>query len=307
MDANAIKNTISLCPECYREIPASVYARIGQAVMVKTCPEHGTTESIVESDVEFYGLVQRNNAPMFYSGLIIDVTYRCNLRCKWCFQKLGNDDVPKERIYSLASQMPKGHNIILSGGEPTIRNDLREIVETLVSMGYCTNVITNGFKLDWSLPCRWTLSHHPESQILFNQRIAAADRMGKKFASIIYTDNSLDDYYAHVQQALKLGHICEVFRMHAAAPVAANADDHTSGIFVSDMYRMLAGKGHQLQMFPPKTIFVPVVVDSVPFMLISWQTVHNVDILENMAEPWYHGRGNTVDNLVNRLIRDERC
>ena len=301
---NVLKSTLSLCPECRSEIPASVMEVDGMAIMRKVCTEHGLFHGVVERDVEFYKLVQANNAKMFYSGLVIDVTYRCNLICKWCFQHLSNEDVPKERIYSLAAQMPQGHNIILSGGEPTVRADLPEIVQTLCDMGYTVNVITNGFKLDWSLPCRWTLSHHPESEGIFNHRITEAEDLGKRFASIIFTDNGLFDYYEHVQQALALKDLCEVFRMHMAAPVGGNLDDQTAGLFVSDMYKMLIAKGHKLTMYPPKTIFMPLTVDDVPFMLISWNTVDNIDITENQCEPWYHGRGNKIDNLVTRIIRD---
>lgn len=302
---NILKNTISLCPVCLADVAATISDIDGMAIMRKSCPEHGLFHGIVERDVEFYKLIQRNNAAMFYAGLIIDVTYRCNLRCKWCFQHLGNEDVNKERIYTLAKSMPPGHNIILSGGEPTVRDDLEEIVETLVSMGYVANVITNGFKIDWSLPCRWTLSHHPESEELFNQRVKEAKDNGNQFASIIYTDNDINSYYKHVLEALEIGtDTCSVFRMHMAAPVGGNLTDETNGFFVSDIYKHLIEKGHELVMYPPKTIFVPVTVDCIPFMLISWNTVTNVDVIENLCEPWYHGKGNSIDNLVTRIIRD---
>lgn len=299
-----LKHTISLCPECLIDIPATIYEENGMAVMRKSCPEHGEFEGVVERDVEFYKLIQKHNAAMFYDGLIVDVTYRCNLRCKWCFQHLGAEDVPKERIYALAAQMPKGHNIVLSGGEPTLRADLGEIVWELKNRGNIINVITNGLNIDWDLPCRWTLSHHPESEDLFNQRIEEAHRDCRVFGSIIYTDNTLDEYYRHIQHAIEHKDICTVFRMHMAAPVGGNLNDHTNGFFTSDMYKYLLDKGHNLEMYPPKTIFVPVLVDCVPFMLISWNNAYNVDIVENHAEPWYHGRGNTVDNLVTRIIRD---
>jgi len=299
-----LKTTISLCPECLCDIPASIYEVEGMAVMRKTCMEHGLFNSIVERDAAFYMMVQQNNAPMFYEGLIVDVTYRCNIRCKWCFQHLSNDDVPVERIFKLASQMPRGHKIILSGGEPTLRDDLSAIVHGLCEMGYQVNVITNGYKIDWSLPCKWTLSHHPESQELFNAKTSEAQNKGLQFASIIYTDNDLQSYYKHVQEALQLAEICSVFRMHIAAPVGGNLADECNGFFVSDMYKMLIEKKHDVVLYTPKTIFAPVTVDNVQFMLISWNTAANVDILENHCEPWYHGKGNVADNLVTRIIRD---
>jgi organic radical activating enzyme len=299
-----LKNTISLCPTCLIDIPATIHEIDGMAVMRKTCPEHGLFNGIVERDVEHYKRVLSHNSPAFYEGLIIDITYRCNLRCKWCYQHLDAYNVPTERIYTLASQMPKGYNIILSGGEPTLRTDLPDIVNHLVEMGYCVNLITNGLHIDWSLPCEWTLSHHPESEELFMRRILEARNEGRKFVSIIYTDNSLDDFYTHFQQALEWQDICSVFRMHSAAPVGGNLADQTAGVFVSDMFNLLIGKGHNIQAYPPKTIFLPLVADGVKFMLISWSTAANVDVMENFAEPWYHGKGNTVDNLVTRIIRD---
>lgn len=299
-----LKRTTSLCPECLADVPATVHEINGAAIMRKCCPEHGESSAMVERDAAYYQFVQSHNAAMFYSGLVVDVTYRCNLRCKWCFQHLSNEDVPKERIYALVKQMPKGHNIILSGGEPTVCQDLPEIVQTIVDMGYVCNVITNGYRLDWSLPCRWTLSHHPESADLFTTMVKEAREGGHKFASIIFTDNDLTDFYSHVQEALSLADICEVFRMHAAAPVGGNLEDETKGIFVSDMNRLLMNKGHQIVRFPAKTIFAPMTVDCVPFMLIAWNTAANVDVIENMSEPWYHGRGNSIDNLVTRIIRD---
>jgi uncharacterized Fe-S cluster-containing radical SAM superfamily protein len=299
-----LKSTISLCPVCLTDVPAVVCAEDGSAIMHKTCPDHGKFSAMVERDAEYYKFVQEYNARMFYQGLVVDVTYRCNLKCKWCFQHLTGEDVPKERIYSLVSQMPKGHNIILSGGEPTARPDLPEIVQAIADMGYVVNVITNGFKLDWSLPCRWTLSHHPESEGTFNYRITEAEDNGHKFASIIFTDNSLFDFYQNVERAIALKDVCEVFRMHAAAPVGGNLEDSTEGIFVSDMHALLTRKGHKIQLFPSKTIFAPMLVDDIPFMLIAWNTAANVDVVENMAEPWYHGRGNKIDNLVTRIIRD---
>jgi len=301
-----LKQTISLCPRCLCDIPATIYEIDGMAVMRKVCPEHGLFHGIVERDASFYGMVQRNNAKYFYPGLIIDVTYRCNLRCKWCFQHLDNYDVPVERIMTLASQMPQGDLIILSGGEPTLREDLPAIVQALKEMGYRVSVITNGYKIDWNLPCEWTLSHHPESEELFNQRVEEAKDNGHRFASIIYTDNSLDGYYQHIQDAAVIGKdLCDVFRMHMAAPVGGNIEDQTAGIFVSDMYKLLVEKGHCMgRMFSPKTIFCPVEMDYINLMLISWNTAQNVDIMENFCAPWYHGKGNKIDNLVTRIIRD---
>lgn len=36
-----IKNTTSICPECYKVIDATIYEQEGKVYIKKSCPEHG--------------------------------------------------------------------------------------------------------------------------------------------------------------------------------------------------------------------------------------------------------------------------
>ena len=45
------KEIMSLCPECKKIIPATVYEKNGKVMMRKTCREHGDFEDIYWSDV----------------------------------------------------------------------------------------------------------------------------------------------------------------------------------------------------------------------------------------------------------------
>jgi uncharacterized radical SAM superfamily Fe-S cluster-containing enzyme len=47
-------DTVSLCEQCYRHIPATKFERDGSIWMKKTCPEHGEAEYMIERDAEFY-------------------------------------------------------------------------------------------------------------------------------------------------------------------------------------------------------------------------------------------------------------
>ncbi|MGH9335865.1 MAG: radical SAM protein, partial [Vicinamibacteria bacterium] len=65
--------------------------------------------------------------------LIFFVTGTCNSRCRTCFywEELNRkDDLSFEEIARLSTTMPPFHEIWLSGGEPTLRDELPEIVET---------------------------------------------------------------------------------------------------------------------------------------------------------------------------------
>ena len=88
-------------------------------------------------------------------SLVIDVTYRCNASCLYCqwgsnknFDEIDQPDfnilIPEKTIKSLGSE-----RIVLSGGEPLIRNDLERIVSYYSQFNVKSIVvITNGLLLN---------------------------------------------------------------------------------------------------------------------------------------------------------------
>src|SRR3954452_23067949 len=56
----ALKTTISLCAECLGHVPAVVFSRGGRVLMRKRGPERGVAEALVESDVAFYRLSNKD-------------------------------------------------------------------------------------------------------------------------------------------------------------------------------------------------------------------------------------------------------
>ena len=49
-----IRRTQSVCPECNRILPSTVFAREGKVFMTKTCPEHGETEELYFGSYDMY-------------------------------------------------------------------------------------------------------------------------------------------------------------------------------------------------------------------------------------------------------------
>ena len=74
----------------------------------------------------------------------------CNLKCPWC-----DTDVTRRFSASLADILKelrqyKAKSVILTGGEPTIRNGMPELVAALRAAGYWIGVETNGTNdADW--------------------------------------------------------------------------------------------------------------------------------------------------------------
>lgn len=67
--------------------------------------------------------------------LIFFVTSHCNSRCRHCFnwQNLNQkEDLSLELINDLSKKLPRIKNLLLSGGEPFLRNDLAELIDIFV-------------------------------------------------------------------------------------------------------------------------------------------------------------------------------
>lgn len=182
-----LRTTNSLCPECKQVVPADIIEDQGKVWITKTCPEHGPYRDLYWGDYEQYVRAQRysykgktpkeNNGkttngcpndcglcPQHLSRtalVIIDVTNRCNLCCPICFAHAGATgniyEPTKEQIKTLLeSTIAQNSGMIpalqLSGGEPTVRDDLHEIVEIAREVGYVhIEVNTNGLRLAESL------------------------------------------------------------------------------------------------------------------------------------------------------------
>ena len=171
--------TQSLCPECLKLLPAVKFAQGHNVYMKKMCPDHGEYQVVLwRGDPPYEGWV-RPKAPSypehpratvahgcpFDCGLcpehrqqtctaLLEVTRRCNLRCNFCFANADKTDTCDPDIATIRqwyeSILETGGpcNIQLSGGEPTIRDDLPEIVALGRAMGFgFIQINTNGLRL----------------------------------------------------------------------------------------------------------------------------------------------------------------
>ncbi|MFZ2257620.1 MAG: radical SAM (seleno)protein TrsS [Clostridiaceae bacterium] len=175
-----LKSTISLCPVCLERIEADYTEVAGQVRLVKTCPTHGTFSVPVWDEAKsFLNWVQTTPAQSpvgadfpieqgcpYDCGLcadhqqasccvLLEVTARCNLRCPICFASAGETPLkPDPDLTTIrgwyAMLLEKGgpFNIQLSGGEPTMRDDLAEIIALGKTMGFhFFQLNTNGIRL----------------------------------------------------------------------------------------------------------------------------------------------------------------
>src|ERR1700704_4885957 len=95
-----------------------------------------------------------NTAPLHTPlGLLAELTHRCPLGCPYCSNPIALDPRDDElgagvwkQVFSQAAALGVLH-AHLSGGEPTARHDLAEIVAHCAKAGLYTNLITSGIGL----------------------------------------------------------------------------------------------------------------------------------------------------------------
>jgi len=119
-------------------------------------------------------------------NLTISVSYRCNSRCKTCnvWQRPNDDFTIEEYDKTFASVGRAAYWFTFSGGEPTLRKDLPEMVES--AYRHCRpgiiNIPTNGIQ-DKIIPARIerVLQAAPTSDVIVNLSL---DGIGEKHDSV---------------------------------------------------------------------------------------------------------------------------
>jgi len=175
--------TKSVCPDCLKVIEATIYEEDGKVMIRKTCPEHGEYKDVYWSSVEdfhramkfaYVGIGLENprtktvNGCPYDCGLcpnhkthtclaLIDVTNRCNLNCPICFAHAGKAgyvyeptlEQIKEMLKNLRNNIPvPAPAVQFAGGEPTLREDLPEIIRAAKEAGFPhVEIATNGLML----------------------------------------------------------------------------------------------------------------------------------------------------------------
>ncbi|OFZ29175.1 MAG: hypothetical protein A2622_14125 [Bdellovibrionales bacterium RIFCSPHIGHO2_01_FULL_40_29] len=78
----------------------------------------------------------------------IDVTHRCNMNCKNCYspERLV-EDFKKNDLISVFNNLKKRTEIRFTGGEPTLRQDLPELIMAAKKAKHRVAIMTNGIKL----------------------------------------------------------------------------------------------------------------------------------------------------------------
>ncbi|HEX4052490.1 MAG TPA: radical SAM protein [Steroidobacteraceae bacterium] len=98
--------------------------------------------------------------------LTIIPTFRCNSRCQMCYIWQNPTDPREEVTLDTLSKLPGGFdNLNVSGGEPTLRRDLAEIVEVVYPKARIMEISSNGLSPEKLVPI---IRKHPNIKVRFS-------------------------------------------------------------------------------------------------------------------------------------------
>ncbi|PTN37848.1 radical SAM (seleno)protein TrsS [Desulfonatronum sp. SC1] len=173
-------STASVCPECLRPLPAVLVGDGEDAYLEKRCPVHGWFKTVVWRGSPSLESWRRDKTPTSPAAphhpgqsrgcpwdcglcaqhrqrsctVLVEVTGRCDLRCPVCFADSGGGadtdpdlaalDERLRRAFAQSGPVP----VQLSGGEPTMRDDLPEVIALARRIGFPhVQLNTNGLRL----------------------------------------------------------------------------------------------------------------------------------------------------------------
>jgi len=173
--------TQALCPQCLKRLPALRVRRGNEVWLTRVCPEHGPAQAVIWRGDPAFELWRRPKTPSappvvqtraergcpFDCGLcaehgqhtctaVVEVTQRCTLGCPVCYasSSAGAGAEPDPSVAELARRLAALRraagtcNLQLSGGEPTSRDDLPEIIAAARPLGFgLVQLNTNGLRL----------------------------------------------------------------------------------------------------------------------------------------------------------------
>ncbi|MFQ5947282.1 MAG: radical SAM protein [Acidimicrobiia bacterium] len=158
-----LAETQALCPTCLRVVDATNVERDGKVYLHRTCPQHGTADTLVLSDASWWKWSRRFVRPgrrpahvatetrygcPYDCGFcpaheqhacvtVFEITEACNLACPACFAGQAHvRHASLEEVEAMADALLRAEGgqadvVMLSGGEPTIHPQFFDVADAV--------------------------------------------------------------------------------------------------------------------------------------------------------------------------------
>ena len=302
-----IKATWALCNECY----GIIEARTDGNIIGKICPEHGYQETFIDPEPGFYDRVQALPKRVMAHRVVhtsLSVTDRCNLRCPGCYAR--PDDTPDQPISEIVkvAKTARGAALALMGSEPTMRDDLAEMIRQVhAETGKPVAIYTNGIRLaDEKYLAglieaglyRLVISLHLPNYVgakAFDTKLHAIEAIKKTgvplLDQVVFSLKTVDEIEAALQYIVAFDFkqlVGGYVRLRAPAEVGGDRNEPTSmSAMLNGVQRACERLGYSFKVAPFSNHLyaIMVVVQGKPILLIRWPTVAQMDLEEIQKGP----------------------
>ena len=159
----------------------------------------------------------------------IAVTYRCNLRCIFCYAGCGCTCISKDggemstkqvlRVLDIVANEARVPSVSLTGGEPLLRSDLEKIVQGAVKRRMRVNLITNGSLVDE------TRAKSMADAGLFSAQVSVEGPVPSVHDALTRVEGSFERTLRGIQHLVSVG-----ISTHINTTICRGNKDHLEGI-----------------------------------------------------------------------------
>ncbi len=273
--------------------------------------------------------------------MVIHLTGKCNQNCLFCKRVRSLTELPKNEVKKkiFEAKQSGSKTIFFSGGEPTLRKDLPEMISFIKAVGLRAEIITNGLMLSYKgylnklissgldEVCFSIHSHKKEVADKLSQRKGSFDLQIKaldnlKDANITVTINTVIVAYNYKHLKEFVGFLSERYpNIHSfdfllAAPEGNARENKDVLVMLKELKKPL----HELMTFCTSNN-IRFTVEFVPFcfmqgfenhMLLSCdlETIKVANITDHCFRGDYFKVGTKIENsrrIKDEYIRPEKC
>lgn len=303
-----LEDTLSVCEQCYRHVPAVRFERNGEIWLGKTCKHHGYIEHLVEPNADFY--LNYNYPRHALGSYFLDVTNRCNLACPNCYQEPDNmsKDLPIDYFLNIIESWPDdGFPVALCGAEPTVRKDLPEFIDAVLNLPSkprSVMILTNGVRLADAEYVKqfsefrnvmWTIGlNHPDYQgrTVRQKQMEGIDnckKHGLRIKNVSYTLETMDQMEYCLEEIQKFGlDICEQYRVRCGADIGRYPGGPK--IYLSQLVNeveRIAEKNNWsvgIDKHDGNRAHYPMIINGILVKIIQWPDAKTLDLQEVQTE-----------------------
>lgn len=171
--------TNSLCPHCFKIVPAKIILKDNRVYLLKYCSQHGEQLELLEENASYHLSKRDYDKPgntmsihtivdkgcPFDCGIcpqhdqhacigLIEITTQCNLGCPMCYADAGVgtslsiDNIEQMMDFFQESENNQAEILQISGGEPTLHPQIIEIIRLAKSKRFKYVMLnTNGIRI----------------------------------------------------------------------------------------------------------------------------------------------------------------